>query len=154
MESIKRKWGKPGLDVQVFTPEEYCHSCWLVLCNFRGYAFQDKNGSGTFDLETERVHSNQNHPDAELVILGNGKSPAMNCYASTSRHMKNIGSYNRPEYVPDESLYKSSDYIEAFWFKATRNGVEATVAEHINDLTPGSYWPYKDANGRERPNHS
>lgn|GEM_PF-3931919 len=27
MESIKRKWGKPGLDVQVFMPNEYCAPC-------------------------------------------------------------------------------------------------------------------------------
>lgn len=152
MESIKRKWGKPGLDVQVFTPEEYCHSCWLVLCNYRGYAFQDTNGSGTFDQRSERVHSNADHTPAELVILKDGESPAMNCYASKSDHMKY--DWYSEEYVPDKSLYNSSSYIPAFWFKATRNGVEADIAEHINNLTQGSYWPYKDANGRERPNHS
>ena len=134
--------------------KEYCHSCWLVLCNYAGYAFQDKNKSGTFDVVTERVHNNVDHPDAELVILKDGESPAMNCYASTSWHMNNEGSLLRPRYVPDNSLYNSSSYIPAFWFKATRNGVEAKIAEHINDLSSGSYWPYKDANGRERPNHS
>ena len=27
MESIKRKWGKPGLDVQVFVPNEFIAAC-------------------------------------------------------------------------------------------------------------------------------
>ena len=152
MESMKRNWGKPGLDVQMFTPEEYCHSCWSVLCNYQGYAFQDRNGSGNFDVSTELVHSNDDHTPAELVILKDGESPAQNCFASKSRHMTGGGFFSDP--VPDGASYSGSSFIPAFWFKATRNGVEAARAEHINDLTPGSYWPYKDANGRERPNHS
>ena len=62
MESIKRKWGKPGLDVQVFMPNEYCAPCgdgttqvtYYFMCD-GGYASMqydvwiDTNKNGKLD---------------------------------------------------------------------------------------------------------
>ena len=154
MESIKRKWGKPGLDVQVFTPEEYCHSCWSVLCNVPGYAYQDDDNDGFFSSNRERKHSNKDHTPAELVIMKDGESPSANCFYSPYKYEWKLvwfqwtlykdGSEVSGNQLPYSSLRK------AFWFAAANNGSKV----HICDLSEGSYWPYKDANGRERPNHS
>lgn len=155
MDSIKRKWGKPGLDVQVFTPEEYCHSCWSVLCNVPGYAYQDDNGDGFFNKNSERKHSNIDHTPAELVILKDGKSPAANCFYSPYRYfwsgnrLYREGSYSDEHISGDKLPYSSLQ--PAFWFAAARNNGSK---EHICDLSEGSYWPYKDDYGHVRPNHS
>ena len=43
---LKKKWGKPVTDVQVFVPQEYCGSCWTVslTCEANNYI---KLSSGT-----------------------------------------------------------------------------------------------------------
>ncbi len=147
----KKTYSKPLMAAQRFEPQEYCHSCWLVMCNYRGYAFQDKDGSGTFNQRSERVHNNADHTPAELVILKDGESPAANCYASKSDHWE-YGDWDWSGH-PDGASYTSTSFIPAFWFKATRNGVEESTANHICDLAPGSYKPYEER-GVARPNHS
>lgn len=149
MESMKRNWGKPGLDVQMFTPEEYCHSCWSVMCNMNNTAaFVDDNSDGNYDYG-ERKHTNESHTPAELVILGDSETPKANCWAST-------------DYSPDRNTVYSYEngFVRAYWFKATRYNrytrrwEEQPTAQHMCDLTAGSYWPYKDDYGHVRPNHS
>lgn len=63
MESIKRKWGKPELDVQVFMPNEYCAPCgdgttevtYYFVCDgaVAGYGqykvYLDSNNNGKWD---------------------------------------------------------------------------------------------------------
>ena len=149
MESIKRKWGKPGSDVQVFTPEEYCQSCWLVMCNWYGCAYKDLNGSQTFDNINERVHSNESHAGFNEVVLGDDEEPSENC--KYNRSGIGIQDYY---WVPGElfgdrvkgPLYYSDTrfFQPAFWFKSRG----ASKREHINSLAPGTY--KRDP----RPNHS
>ena len=66
MESIKRKWGKPGLDVQVFVPQEFISACppsdtWVTYefwCDAGGGSsynvYLDTNGDGQLSDYEER----------------------------------------------------------------------------------------------------
>lgn len=66
MESMKRNWGKPGLDVQVFVPNEYIAACgpdtiyvtYEFWCNAGGgttfNVYLDPNGDGILSDEEKR----------------------------------------------------------------------------------------------------
>lgn len=70
MESMKRNWGKPGLDVQEFVPQEYMAACWIVHCNMKqGHGWVDSN-------------NNRQPDDGEYCISPNSNaySPGSNGY--------------------------------------------------------------------------
>lgn len=70
MESIKRKWGKPGLDVQVFMPNDFIAACapdetyriYKFFCDaslgrYKYYGVYVDNGDGTFDSSSDSFKS-------------------------------------------------------------------------------------------------
>ena len=83
MESIKRKWGKPGLDVQVFMPNDFIAAC-APDATYVTYEFWCDAGSGNYKAWLDKgTIGSYDSQDESLIPYGYKYSPCNETHSVT-----------------------------------------------------------------------
>ena len=151
MESIKRKWGKPGLDVQVFMPNDFIAACkpdetyriynfWCdaSLGSYEYYAVYPDNGDGVYsDADQRRSYF---HPCGEThtarVNTGAGETAEsvfpVGWLRPATRHWEGgfISGHWVYEVVPNSSATKVW-----LWYGKNNDNTHATLNLKFDEYT-------------------